>query len=69
MGRYWCQGAGRYAEDQRPAPLPGAHEPCTARYVGVTGVVWVCVAKRHPTGPGGYMGTGHTARAVQPVHD
>lgn len=63
-GDYWCKGLGRYAEDARPAPVPDAGEPCGARYVGPTGVTWVCVGTRHRSEPGGYMGTGHTARAV-----
>lgn len=47
--------------EQSPVPEAGT---CPARYVGPTGVTWVCVAPPHPSEPGGYMGTDHDVRAV-----
>lgn len=65
-GRRRCPGHGKYAAD-RPPVLAGTEEPCPGRYVGPTGVVWVCIAPLHATYPGGYAGTGHSMRAVHPA--
>lgn len=43
-------------------------DQCQARYVGVTGVVWVCRNPVHPTDDTrGYAGTNHNMVPVKPV--
>jgi hypothetical protein len=49
-----------------PAAVP--EQPCPGRYVGPTGVVWVCTIPVHPTDPTrGNAGSGHSWRAVHPA--